>query len=143
MVAVEDQQPDNPIYRGAQALVMRDVVAMDADQFLLERLDRIDARISELSQTPGGSNDFLAPLRARFSDGLPERLKRIETAASVADYETLARELYKLRVTASGYDFDSLAVAASNAEEVLQTGETSDLAASLRLLRKLAGVPSH
>jgi nucleoside 2-deoxyribosyltransferase len=52
LLAVDDDQPDNPIYRGAKALVMRDVVATDADEFILERLDRIEARLTEGSR-PG------------------------------------------------------------------------------------------
>jgi hypothetical protein len=43
--AVTDEQPDNPIYRGAKALIMRQVAATDADQFILERLDRLETLI--------------------------------------------------------------------------------------------------
>ena len=41
--AVADEQPDNPIYRGAKALIMQQVAATDADQFILERLDRLES----------------------------------------------------------------------------------------------------
>jgi hypothetical protein len=44
--AVDDQQPDNPIYRGAQALVMREVAATDADRFILDRLERMEEMLS-------------------------------------------------------------------------------------------------
>jgi hypothetical protein len=48
--AVADEQPDNPIYRGAKALIMRQVAATDADQFILERLDRLETLILRTNQ---------------------------------------------------------------------------------------------
>jgi nucleoside 2-deoxyribosyltransferase len=45
--AVDDDQPDNPIYRGAKSLVMREVAPTDADRFVLDRLDRLESLLSE------------------------------------------------------------------------------------------------
>jgi hypothetical protein len=58
--AVDDEQPDNPIYRGAKALVMREVVATDTDRFVLDRLDRMESLLSnalrDRSGVPGVSS---------------------------------------------------------------------------------------
>jgi hypothetical protein len=58
--AVDDEQPDNPIYRGAKALVMREVVATDTDRFVLDRLDRMENLLSnalrDRSGVPGVSS---------------------------------------------------------------------------------------
>lgn len=43
--ALEDEHPDNPIYRGAQAKVMRDVAPTEPQQYILERLDRLESLI--------------------------------------------------------------------------------------------------
>lgn len=51
--AVGDEQPDNPIYRGAKALIMRQVAATDADQFILERLDRLESLIMRSGRERG------------------------------------------------------------------------------------------
>jgi nucleoside 2-deoxyribosyltransferase len=61
--AVEDEQPDNPIYRGAKALIMRQVAASDADQFVLERLDRLESLIigARLEQTRKITRSHLPP----------------------------------------------------------------------------------
>ncbi|WP_420128903.1 hypothetical protein [Longimicrobium sp.] len=58
--AMEDQQPDNPVYRGAQALVMREVAATDADQFILERLDRLEALMVRVVRESAAAAPFPA-----------------------------------------------------------------------------------
>lgn len=45
--AESDEQPDNPIYRGAKSLIMREVAPTDANTFVLDRLDRLEALLSE------------------------------------------------------------------------------------------------
>jgi hypothetical protein len=50
-VAVEDEQPDNPIYRGAQALVMREVAVTDSDRFIIERLERLESLLVEVGRS--------------------------------------------------------------------------------------------
>jgi nucleoside 2-deoxyribosyltransferase len=45
-VAIKDKEPDNPIYRGAQSLVMRDVAATDPMRFIMDRLDRMESTVA-------------------------------------------------------------------------------------------------
>jgi CheY-like chemotaxis protein/anti-sigma regulatory factor (Ser/Thr protein kinase) len=64
-------------------------------------------------------DDFLAPLRARFRAGLPERAESIRAAWRAKDPERLGRELHKLRGAAGGYGFDALSDAAAMAQAAL------------------------
>lgn len=48
--ALADQQPDNPVYRAATSIVMRDVVAPnDSDSYMLERLTSVESAVSRLA----------------------------------------------------------------------------------------------
>lgn len=54
--AIGDEKPDNPVYRGAQAIVMRHVAASEPQQYILDRLDRLEALItSQYSPVPPSS----------------------------------------------------------------------------------------
>lgn len=47
--ALEDEAPDNPIYRAAEGSVMKEVTKDDPSHYLLERLDQIESRISRMA----------------------------------------------------------------------------------------------
>ena len=81
------------------------------------------ARPDAREAVPEEEDDFLAPLRARFRAGLPERLASIERYASAGDRAGLRRELHKLKGAAAGYGLDALAELAQAAEDVLRDGE--------------------
>lgn len=53
--ALEDEAPDNPVYRAAQAKVMRDVEPGDAQQYMLDRLSRIEELVSAKSDRPSAA----------------------------------------------------------------------------------------
>lgn len=46
--AVRDHQPDNPVYRAVQAQVIKEVAAETPEEYILDRLDRIDDAITTL-----------------------------------------------------------------------------------------------
>jgi len=101
---------------------------------LLEGVGR--ALRAEAAALPAAEDDFMAPLRQRFQDGLAARLGEIERAAAAGDREALRRELHKLRGAAAGYGFDALARLGDAAEASLADardgGEVDALIARLR-----------
>lgn len=105
-------------------------------------LAQVDAAVEALvpprvpETEPAEEDDFLAPLRARFRAGLPDRLEAIRAAQAAENTEALRRELHKLRGAAGGYGLEALAAAAGDAEEAVLSGggaaEVERLAALLR-----------
>ncbi|HEX2205009.1 MAG TPA: response regulator, partial [Longimicrobium sp.] len=67
-------------------------------------------------------DDYLAPLRARFRAGLPDRVRAMEEALEAVDGEALVREAHKLKGAAAGYGYDELAHLAAAAEGALRDG---------------------
>lgn len=59
--ALSEQEPDNPVYRVAQAKVMREVTQPDdAQSFLLKKLDYIESSITELRNKTSLRNESAA-----------------------------------------------------------------------------------
>ncbi len=56
--AVEDQEPDNPVYRAVSDSIMREVaIKDDAQSYILTRLDEISSKLNRL-QTSNNENSF-------------------------------------------------------------------------------------
>jgi hypothetical protein len=49
--ALNQNEPDNPVYRAAKFSVMRDVTAGTPDSFLIDRLDQLTSQVERLSAT--------------------------------------------------------------------------------------------
>ena len=64
LVALDDEEPDNPIYRAVQAQVMRAVVTESADQYILERLDSIEKAVSRSRTIKSEVNASVEPPKA-------------------------------------------------------------------------------
>ncbi len=60
--ALEDQAPDNPIYRAIQGAVMRDVEPRDAQGYVIERLDQLEHLIRSVREGAGGRSRVSVPL---------------------------------------------------------------------------------
>ena len=48
--AITDNKPDNPIYRAVEGNIMKEVVKQKPEQYLLERLDKIDNQLNAVMQ---------------------------------------------------------------------------------------------
>ncbi len=49
--ALNDPEPDNPVYRAAQTQVMREVASTDDQAFMLDRLDRLEGAMRQLAES--------------------------------------------------------------------------------------------
>jgi hypothetical protein len=60
--ALNDTEPDNPVYRAAETQVMREVAPTDAQQFLIDRMDRFEDLLRQVvdSQTRSRSTQSVA-----------------------------------------------------------------------------------
>jgi hypothetical protein len=47
--ALNDPEPDNPVYRAAQTQVMREVAPTDSQRFVLDRLDRLEGLVRQVA----------------------------------------------------------------------------------------------
>lgn len=77
--ALNDKEPDNPIYRGQQAMVIKQAAPGSFEQYVVERLDQIEG---SLTQRP--VRRILGPLTRRIATvtGSEERLNKFEQAIS-------------------------------------------------------------
>jgi hypothetical protein len=80
--AAEDKQPDNPIYRVAESLVMREVHATEPLRFIMDRIDRLETQLSQANRTRESHSN-------RFLRGVGYREARILVAGPEAARATL------------------------------------------------------
>jgi len=59
--AVAEEQPDNPVYRAVQTQVMRDIAPADKDQFVIDRMDRLESLVRQVMDAQQGSTYNLEP----------------------------------------------------------------------------------
>ena len=84
--AMEEAEPDNPIYRVIEANIIKEVAKTDPEKYLIERLDNVEQMLARMySESRGDSRDartfnFLVSVRgpadkfARFEDDLDDEI---------------------------------------------------------------------
>lgn len=89
--AAEEVQIDNPIYRAAQASIMKEVVKDDAQKYVIDRMDRLEglilSRTAQPAARPPRRAEFFATYAVLFRiDALKETAdKSLEEIMSKAD----------------------------------------------------------
>jgi CheY-like chemotaxis protein/two-component sensor histidine kinase len=126
MAAPEDRE--RALAAGFHAYIVKpvepDALLARMDQAVAEGRRRAAGRHTPAPAHEAAEDDeFWAPLRARFRGGLPARLAELEDAVARGDAAAATRHVHKLRGTAAGYGFTSLAERAAAAEEALRGGE--------------------
>jgi len=101
--AVKEKEPDNPVYRAATGKVMRDVSAGDSQHYLLDRLDRIEARLQTWSESRNDSTRRPDPnLRRSYEiicnseavDAVGSKLLFHSSSLQIHDHEDGLSKLY-------------------------------------------------
>jgi hypothetical protein len=90
--AIGDPQPDNPVYHGVQAQLMKEVAAETPEAYILDRLDRIDDALTTLL-TRGRKVPLPRRLLMQSAD---YRGVAIDLAASDSDATRFEQELTSL-----------------------------------------------
>lgn len=84
--------------------------------------------------------EYMAPLRARFRDGLAGRRGELRRMAAEGDRDGVIREAHKLRGAAGGYGLPAISAAATMVEELLRdesvTLEDRGVAGALLVLER-------
>ncbi|HEU4454233.1 MAG TPA: hypothetical protein VFR81_14290 [Longimicrobium sp.] len=92
--AADDTEPDNPVYRAAQTQVMREVAPSDFQQFVLNRLERVESLLRQ-PRTPqtGSSESFFGGRHFTLRFLGPEH-----TASNIAGELEKLRPVNRVRV---------------------------------------------
>jgi signal transduction histidine kinase/CheY-like chemotaxis protein/HPt (histidine-containing phosphotransfer) domain-containing protein len=86
----------------------------------MEQKGPAPAPADDASADDASPDDYLAPLRAKFRSGLPDRLRTLTGMLEQGDADGFAREAHKLKGAAAGYGLQELSDVAASAEEALR-----------------------
>lgn len=84
-VAIEETEPDNPIYRVAEARIMREVTKSNTEKYILQHLEEIEKSVSRLSASGVRSLVTAAPVTYRYD---------VELKAGQVQKDKFITELY-------------------------------------------------
>jgi hypothetical protein len=89
-VACEENEPDNPIYRGKEGLVMREVAAKsDTGEYVMRRLDVIERLLNRLTSTARKSGTLKPKIDLKYfievEGGTMEKFKLLASRLSWLD----------------------------------------------------------
>ena len=83
--AVQDKQPDNPIYRALQAgALIQSVASMPEQKYMLDRFDKLEAAVQRLASVPSFPSASAAP-EQWVTVGVPRPLDALEMGKIMGD----------------------------------------------------------